>query len=137
MLFSVRITVVEFEEAFAILQFCIRALLSSLDLMSSVRHYEYDEKGNNVHTYTYIHTYINTYIHTYIHKCMHTCIQTNINVYIHSHICIRKYMHINIHVHIHTILYLAGFSKRLSTVTSPVSRVPPSPHLPNFPVPSS
>ena len=32
--------------------------------------------------------------------------------------------------------YLAGFSKRLSTVTSPVSRVPPIP-LPNFPVPSS
>ena len=34
--------------------------------------------------------------------------------------------------------YLAGFSKRLSTVTSPVSRIPPPPHsLPNFPVPSS
>ena len=39
--------------------------------------------------------------------------------------------------------YLAGFSKRLSTVTSPVSRVPPPPPtptttpLPNFPVPSS
>ena len=34
--------------------------------------------------------------------------------------------------------YLAGFSKRLSTVTSPVSRVPPPlPVLPNFPVPSS
>ena len=33
--------------------------------------------------------------------------------------------------------YLAGFSKRLSTVTSPVSRVPPPPpSLPNFPVPS-
>ena len=32
--------------------------------------------------------------------------------------------------------YLAGFSKRLSTVTSPVSRVPPLP-LPNFPVLSS
>ena len=32
--------------------------------------------------------------------------------------------------------YLAGFSKRLSTVTSPVSRVPPPPFL-NFPVPSS
>ena len=32
--------------------------------------------------------------------------------------------------------YLAGFSKRLSTVTSPVSRVPPPP-LPNFLVPSS
>ena len=32
--------------------------------------------------------------------------------------------------------YLAGFSKRLSTVTSPVSRVHPIP-LPNFPVPSS
>ena len=32
--------------------------------------------------------------------------------------------------------YLAGFSKRLSTVTSLVSRVPPLP-LPNFPVPSS
>ena len=31
---------------------------------------------------------------------------------------------------------LAGFSKRLSTVTSPVSRVSPLP-LPNFPVPSS
>ena len=31
--------------------------------------------------------------------------------------------------------YLAGFSKRLSTVTSPVSREPPP--LPNFPVPSS
>ena len=33
--------------------------------------------------------------------------------------------------------YLAGFSKRLSTVTSPVSRVPPIPPPPNFPVPSS
>ena len=32
--------------------------------------------------------------------------------------------------------YLAGFSKRLSTVTSLVSRVHPLP-LPNFPVPSS
>ena len=32
--------------------------------------------------------------------------------------------------------YLAVFSKRLSTVTSPVSRVPPPPLL-NFPVPSS
>ena len=32
--------------------------------------------------------------------------------------------------------YLAGFSKRLSTVTSLVSRVPPLP-LPNLPVPSS
>ena len=32
--------------------------------------------------------------------------------------------------------YLAGFSKRLSTVTSPASRVLP-PSLPNFPVPSS
>ena len=32
--------------------------------------------------------------------------------------------------------YLAGFSKRLLTVTSLVSRVPPIP-LPNFPVPSS
>ena len=32
--------------------------------------------------------------------------------------------------------YLAGFSKRLSTVTSRVSRVPPIP-LPNFQVPSS
>ena len=32
--------------------------------------------------------------------------------------------------------YLAGFSKRLSTVTSPVSRVPPIP-LPNSPVRSS
>ena len=32
--------------------------------------------------------------------------------------------------------YLAGFSKRLSTVTSPVSQIPPIP-LPNFPVPSS
>ena len=31
--------------------------------------------------------------------------------------------------------YLALFSKRLSTVTGPVSRVPPL--LPNFPVPSS
>ena len=28
--------------------------------------------------------------------------------------------------------YLAGFSKRLSTVTSPVSRIPPPPFLPNF-----
>ena len=33
--------------------------------------------------------------------------------------------------------YLAGFSKRLSTVTSPVSRVPPPLSLPNFSVPSS
>ena len=34
--------------------------------------------------------------------------------------------------------YLAGFSKRLSTVTSPVSKYPPPPPLfPNFPVPSS
>ena len=34
--------------------------------------------------------------------------------------------------------YLAGFSKRLSTVTSPVSEYPPPPPLfPNFPVPSS
>ena len=36
--------------------------------------------------------------------------------------------------------YLAGFSTRLSTVTSPVSRVPnppPPPPLPNFPVRSS
>ena len=32
-------------------------------------------------------------------------------------------------------VYLAGFSKRLSTVTGPVSPVPPPP--PNFPVPSS
>ena len=32
--------------------------------------------------------------------------------------------------------YVAGFSKRLSTVTSPVFRVPPPPLL-NFPVPSS
>ena len=32
---------------------------------------------------------------------------------------------------------MAGFSKRLSTVTSQVSRVPPPPPLPNFPVPSS
>ena len=35
-------------------------------------------------------------------------------------------------------VYLVGFSKRLSTVTSPVSPVPPPPlPLPNFPVPSS
>ena len=33
-------------------------------------------------------------------------------------------------------IYLAGFSKRLSTVTSPVSEYPP-PLFPNFPVPSS
>ena len=34
--------------------------------------------------------------------------------------------------------YLAGFSKRLSTVTNPVSRQPlPPPPLPNIPVPSS
>ena len=34
--------------------------------------------------------------------------------------------------------YLAGFLKRLSTVTSPVSEYPPPPPLfPNFPVPSS
>ena len=33
--------------------------------------------------------------------------------------------------------YLAGFSKRLSTVTSPVSENPPPPLFPNFPVPSS
>ena len=36
---------------------------------------------------------------------------------------------------IYIYIYLAGFSKRLSTVTSPMSRV--SPPLPNFQVPSS
>ena len=35
---------------------------------------------------------------------------------------------------VYTYVYLAGFSKRLSTVVSPVSRVPPST---NFPVSSS
>ena len=36
--------------------------------------------------------------------------------------------------YIHTYIYLAGISKRLSTVISPASRVPP---LPNFPASSS
>ena len=43
----------------------------------------------------------------------------------------------NVCVYICVYIYLAGFSKRLSTVTSPVSEYPTSPLFPNFPAPSS
>ena len=63
-----------------------------------------------------------------MHICMYVCNMNVVCVYV----C--RYHYVSIYLFIHLFIYLAGFSKRLSTVKGLVSQLPP---CPNFPVSSS
>ena len=51
----------------------------------------------------------------------------NYIIHIQTHTYINTYIYTHTHTHKYIYIYLTGFSKRLSTVTSPVSRIPPPP----------